>query len=282
MRTLAVANAKGGTGKTTLAVHLAAGLARQGKRTLLVDLDPQGSASTWLLGIDHGVGAGTAEALLAKRIGPDHVHLVPGYEQRLMLLSATPELEVAKERIASRPVAHLTLRRALRDIAGSYDFAVLDCPPAVGFFTVAALCAADAILAPVLAAYLSLAGLRRLEELVAEVRDGLESAVEILGYVLFAADPREAITAEARTTLQGAGARLFRGEVRISTAAKALPAARRTAWDDGADERGREDYRSVLRETLAKLGALTGGLDGITEAEGGTDGRRRPRRASAG
>ncbi len=276
MRTLAIANAKGGTGKTTVAVHLAAGLARQGRRVLLIDLDPQGSASTWLLGIDHGVGAGTAEALLAKRIGPEHLHQVPGYEQRLMILPATAELEVSRERIASRPVAHLTLRRALRDIAGSYDYAVLDCPPAIGFLTVSALCAADAVLAPVLAAYLSLAGLRRLEELVAEVRDGLESETRILGYVLFAADPREAITAEARATLQGAEARLFRSEVRISTAAKALPARRATAWDDGADERGSEDYRALLRETLAKLG----GLSGI--AEEGTDGRRRPRRASAG
>jgi chromosome partitioning protein len=278
VRTLAIANAKGGTGKTTLSVHIAAGLARQGKRTLLVDLDPQGSASTWLLGIDHGAAGGTAEALLAKRIGPDHVRPVPGYE-RLMLLSATPELEVAKDQIASRPVAHLTLRRALRDIAPSYDYAILDCPPAIGFLAVSALCAADAVLAPVLAAYLSLAGLRRLEELVGEVRDGLESTVQLLGYVLVAADPREAITAEARATLQGAaagGAKLFRSEVRISTAAKALPARRATAWDDGADERGREDYRAVLREVSAKLG----GLDGI--AEEGTDGRRRPRRVAGG
>jgi chromosome partitioning protein len=277
VRTLAIANAKGGTGKTTLAVHLAAGLARQGRRVVLVDLDPQGSASTWLLGIDHDVGAGTAEALVAKRIGPDHVHLVPGYEG-LVILPATAALEVAKDTISSRPLAHLTLRRALRDIAPSYDYAILDCPPAIGFLTVGALCAADAVLAPVLAAYLSLAGLRRLGELVGEVRDGLESAVEVLGHVLFAADPREAITAEARATLQGAGAGagLFRSEVRVSTAAKALPAARRTAWDDGADERGLADYRGVLRETLAKLGGLSG------TAEEGTDGRRRPRRVAGG
>jgi chromosome partitioning protein len=281
VRTLAIANAKGGTGKTTLAVHLAVGLARRGRRVLLVDLDPQGSASTWLLGLDHGIGGGVAEALLARRIGPDHAHLVPGYEKRLMILPATPGLEVAKDQIASRPVAHLTLRRALRDVAASYDDVVLDCPPAVGFLTVSALCAADAVLAPVLAAYLSLAGLRRLGELVAEVREGLESTVQVLGHVLFAADPREAITQEARATLQGAtGAKLLRSEVRISTAAKSLPARRMTAWDDGADERGREDYPRLLREVAANLGALEEDLDGIAE-EGGTNGRRGPRRTSA-
>lgn len=279
MRTLAIANAKGGVGKTALAVHLAAGLARRGKRVLLADLDPQGSASTWLHGLDHVGRLGMAEALVAKRINPDHVHPVPGYE-RLMLLPATPALEVSKDQIASRPLAHLTLRRALRDVAASYDFAILDCPPAIGFLTVAGLCASDAVVAPVLAAYLSLAGLRRLEDLVAEVRDGLESKVEILGYVLFAADPREAITGEARSTLQGAtGAKLFAAEVRISTAAKALPARRITAWDEGADSRGLEDYRAVLRETVAKLAALGGDLDGVEE-EGRADGRRGPRRAS--
>jgi len=253
MKTLAIANAKGGTGKTTLAVHLATGLARQGKRVLLVDLDPQASATSWLLGIGHDANVGTAEALLSKRIEHDHIRPIAGRDG-LFLMPATTALAASEDVISRRPLAHLTLGKVLRGVAGSYDFAILDCPPAAGFYVVSALCAADGVVAPVLGAFLSLAGLRRLEEVVAEVREGLDSTTQVLGYVLFAADPREAITAEAREILgKEAGGKLYKAEVRVSTAAKALPARRETAWDAGADPRGAEDYPAIMRETLERL-----------------------------
>jgi chromosome partitioning protein len=254
VRTLAIANAKGGTGKTTLAVHLAVGLAVQGRRVLLVDLDPQANATAWLLGAAHPIRSGAAEALVARRIAPEHLHAIPGRE-RLSLLPASKALAASEPSLSRRPAPDSALRAALRSVSEAFDFAIVDCPPAAGFYVVSALVAADAVVAPVLAAFLSLAGLARLEELVADVREGIGSDLSVLGCVLFAADRREAITAEARETLQAAaGAKLYSAEVRVSTAAKVLPANRATAWDDGADERGREDYRKVLKETLTRLG----------------------------
>lgn len=255
MKTIAIANAKGGTGKTTTAVHLAVGLAKEGRRVLLADLDPQGSATAWLMGLDGAEGSkGTAEALQAGRILDEHVHQVedrPGLE----LMPATAALPSADLVLANEVAGETILRRAFEKQRDRWDFVVLDCPPNIGLTVVSALCASDGVIAPVLGAYLSLAGLRRLEETVSRIRERLDVHTKVLGYVLFAADPREAITAEARDILKKeAGGKLFRAEVRVSTAAKALPARRETAWDEAsADVRGAEDYRALLRETLMRL-----------------------------
>jgi len=253
MRTVAVANSKGGVGKTTVAVHLAHGLALQGARTLLVDLDPQAHATAWFLGLGGGSGPGLAEALLSRRIGEEHLREVEG-RPGLSLLPASQTLAAAEHSLSKALGGQLVLRKVLATRARDYDFAVLDCPPALGFYVISALVASDGVLAPVPAAFLSLAGLRQLEEGVTQAREMLEVDTRILGYVLFAADPREAITAEVREALQQqAGDKLLRSEIRVSTAAKALPARQRTALDDGEDERGREDYRALVREVRGRL-----------------------------
>lgn len=252
MRVLAVANSKGGVGKTTLAVHLAVGLAQEGHRTLLVDLDPQGHATAWLLGLDAS-GPGVAEALLARRIAPEMLRAIDGRD-RLRLLAATPALAATEHPLARAIGGQLVLRKVLEDQAQAFDYAVLDCPPALGFYVLSALCASDGVLAPVPAAFLSFAGLRQLEDGVNQARELLGVDTRILGYVLFAADPREAITEEARAGLrQEAGDKLYRAEIRVSTAAKSLPARRVTAWDPHEDDRGAEDYPAVLKETLKRL-----------------------------
>lgn len=256
MRVLAVANAKGGTGKTTLAVHLAAGLARQGRRVLLVDLDPQANATQWLLATVAAGSAGAFEALTGD-IDPGHIHEAPG-RPGLWVLPASPALARAELALAGEVAGETLLRAALEELDG-YDVAILDCPPSLGLTVLSALVAADGVVAPVPAAYLSLTGLGRLAETVERVRARLNARVRILGYVLFAADGREAITAETREVLRGeAGRRLYRAEVRVSTAAKSLPARHATAWEPSEDRRGAEDYPAVLAETMARLGQRTG------------------------
>lgn len=251
--TLAVSNAKGGVMKTSVAVHVATGLARQGARVLLLDADVQGNATTWLLGTIPDT-AGTAEALrgtLPREAGMP----VEGYPT-LRVLAGGPRLAGADLTLAAEVAGETLLRRALARVSASYDYAVIDCPPAVGLTVVAALVAADAVLVPVLPGFLPLQGFAQLEDTRARVIERLGARADLLGVVLVGADPREAITADTRELLtRELGPRLFRSEVRISTAAKALPAHRRTAWDAGADARGAEDYTAVLAETLRKLRA---------------------------
>jgi chromosome partitioning protein len=256
MRTLAIVNAKGGTGKTTLAVHLAAGLARRGQRTLLVDLDPQGNASAWLLGELAPGTLGAADAIPAGRLGAEHLHAVPGREG-LSVLPSTPQLAGLDLALAQEVAGETLLRRALSGLRG-FDAVIIDCPPSLGLSVLSALVASDAAVAPVLPSFLALAGLARLEEACSRIRERLNARTHVLGFVLFGSDAREGVTAETRDVLEAEGAgRLFRAEVRVSTAAKSLPARRLTAWDAGADARGAADYAAVLDETLARLEAGT-------------------------
>lgn len=261
MKVLAIASSKGGTGKTTLAVHLATGLAADGKRVLLVDMDPQGSATAWLMGGQTHtdqvvVPRGTFDVLRARSIAGEDL----GRTRGLDFLASTLELRQADMLLAASPATGWSaLRDALQahTLAGTWakdrwDFVVVDCPPNVSMGTMNALCAADGVVAPVLSGSLSLVGLGELELSVQQLRKNLRVKARILGYVLFAADPREAVTGELREELKRRG-KLFAAEVRISTAAKTLSGAFATAWDAGVDERGREDYRAVLKEVLAKL-----------------------------
>ena len=254
MITLAAANAKGGTGKTTLAVHLAVGLARKGHRVVLVDLDPQGNATTWLLGQLGPGTTGIADAILRDgTIIPADLHTVPS-EANLNVLPATATLSTVDFKLGTEVAGERALSEALAPLADRFDYAIVDCPPSMGMTVLAGLCAANAVLAPVLPAFFSLTGLRRLEETVARIRARLGAATRVLGYVLFAADPREAITAETRALLTSeAKEKLFNAEIRVSTAAKALPARRLTAWDPGADTRGADDYEQILTEVLRRL-----------------------------
>jgi chromosome partitioning protein len=263
MRVLALASGKGGSGKSTTAVHLAVGLARQGRRVLLADLDPQGHATAWLLGLDDLPKAGTAEALLANKLGPEHLRQIEEPNLRgekggaLELLPSTRALHTADLSLAPEPGGHVILREVLKDYRdGGWDFVILDCPAALGFYSLAALCAAHGVVAPVPPTFLALSGLRQLEERIALAAKRLGADARLLGYLLFAVDPRKAITGESRDLLRReAGDRLYRAEVRISTAAESLPAYRRTAWDQGADPRGAEDYPAVLAETIERLDA---------------------------
>lgn len=262
MKAIALTTGKGGTGKTSMAVNLAVGLARQGKRVLLVDLDPTAHATVWLRGFDDHAKAGTAEALLEGRLREEHLRQVevPGARGggSLDLLPATRGLTTAELSLAPDVGAHLVLREVLTGYKGAaWDFAFFDCPPSLAFYSVAAMCAADGILAPVPAAFLALAGVRLLEERLELARRRLNARAKLLGLVLFDVDEREGITEEARQILRReAGDRLFDAEVRTSTAAKSLPARRETVWTPGADERGLSDYRAVLAEAMDRL---TGG-----------------------
>ena len=251
MIVLAVANAKGGTLKTSVAVHLAAGLARTGQRTLLVDLDPQGNASTWLLGaIPETPGA--AEALRG-HLRLEDTHTVPE-RHGLLVLHGGPTLAGAEIALAAEEAGATFLRRALSRQTGRFDYVVLDCPPALGLLVVSALVAADGVIVPTPPAFLALAGLAQLEDTLGRIGARLGAKARLLGAVLVAVDPRESLAGEIRALLRHElGPKFYRAEVRISTAAKSLPAHQRTAWDDGADPRGAEDYRAVLRETLARL-----------------------------
>jgi chromosome partitioning protein len=254
VRVIAVANNKGGTGKSSVAIHLAEGLARRERRALLVDLDSHGSATRWLLGASQQEGHGAYGALLGAELGTEDCVQVPRRE-RLWVLPSTPALSRAGVDLAAEVGGETLLRGSLEGLRGRFDVAVLDCPGDLSIVVLAALVAADGIVVPVLSDFLALSGLSRLEDALGRARKRLRAKAELLGYVHFGVNTRHAIAEETRALLQETG-RLFSAEVRTSTAAKSLPARQETAWDEGADARGAEDYEALVDEVAERLEEL--------------------------
>jgi chromosome partitioning protein len=199
-RILAVANQKGGVGKTTTAVNIAAGLAQAGQRVLLVDLDPQGNA-TMGSGIDKRslketvyqvlLGLSTAENVRARSEAG-------GYD----ILPANRELAGAEVEMVELEHREVRLKGALAPLADGYDYIVLDCPPALNLLTLNGLVAADAVVIPMQCEYYALEGLSDLINTIKKVRTHLNPSIEIAGLLRTMFDPRNTLAQQVSAQLE--------------------------------------------------------------------------------
>jgi chromosome partitioning protein len=200
-RVMVVANQKGGVGKTTTAVNMAAALAQHGLRVLVIDLDPQGNAST-ALSIDHPRGtASTYDALVEGRPLTEVVVESPAIEG-LYVVPATIDLAGAEIELVSMVARENRLRRALRahpwvfgDDEQRFDYVLIDCPPSLGLLTLNALVAGDEMLIPIQAEYYALEGLGQLMETVDMVQEHLNPTLRVTTIVLTMYDARTRLSA---------------------------------------------------------------------------------------
>ena len=199
-RIFAVANQKGGVGKTTTTINLAASLARMQKRVLVVDLDPQGNA-TMGSGIDkNSLQNGTYEVLTAQSETANAV--VQAQEAGYALLPANGDLTAAEVELLDMEEKEQRLRRALQAIAADYDYILIDCPPSLNMLTLNALVAADAVLIPMQCEYYALEGLSALSNTIAAIQQALNPGLKIEGLIRTMFDPRNNLTQQVSEQLK--------------------------------------------------------------------------------
>lgn len=193
MKVFAVANQKGGVGKTSVAVNLAATLAHYGQRTLLVDLDPQGNATTGS-GIDKNKVERTIYGVLLGEYAASsaRVRAAGGYA----VLPANRELAGAEVEMIDLPRREFRLKEALAAIEADHDFVVIDCPPALNLLTVNALTAARAVIIPMQCEYYALEGLSDLVGTLRKVKANLNPTIEIEALIRTMYDPRSSLTTQ--------------------------------------------------------------------------------------
>ena len=204
-RVTACTNQKGGVGKTTTVVNLAAYLAISGTRTLVIDLDPQGNASTGL-GADRGAASTVYDALI-NRVPISEIAR-PTSIDGLDLVPASPTLAGAEVELAGLAGREHRLAASLAEVDGRYDRVLVDCPPSLGLLTINALTAADGVLIPIQAEYYAMEGLGSLVNTIRLVRGSLNPRLEIEGVVITMVDRRTRLSAqvtkEVRRHLEGA------------------------------------------------------------------------------
>ncbi|HEV7858162.1 MAG TPA: ParA family protein [Pyrinomonadaceae bacterium] len=252
MKTIAIANQKGGVGKTTTAVNLGAGLAIEGYRVLMIDLDSQCNLTRTFLSPE------MIQNTLANVLIDNKVEQLPFqaaiYETHIENLDlAASHIRLARLEKSGQFDDLFRLKDALASLSAEYDFVLIDCPPSLGVVVTQALLASDNVLIPVAAEYYAFEGTQDLEETVKSVRRS-NPALNILGYIVTRFDARTTASADAYAQAKTMfGDRLFETLIRSNTHLIAAPAYRQSIFEYAQTSRGSEDYLNFTHEFLSRL-----------------------------
>lgn len=253
-RVVAIANQKGGVGKTTTAVNLGASLAADGRRVLVIDVDPQGNASSGFGVPPADVEMGMYQALIGQASLREVLR--PSELDLLRLAPASRDLAGASLELASLDDAHVRLRGAIEPVRGEFDDILIDCPPSLDLLTINGLTAADAVLVPVQCEYYAMEGLSKLVETIEMVRTSLNERLVIEGIVFTMYDPRNNLAHQVVNEVQGFfREQVFETKIPRNIRLSEAPSYGKPCLLYDLPSRGAQAYIQLARELLDRRAA---------------------------
>lgn len=247
---IAVANQKGGVGKTTTGINLAAAMVQLGQRVLLIDIDPQGNATVGCGVAKDEVGSGIYEVLLGEARLAETISTT---ESGIELVAANGDLAGAQVELINEIGRELKLRLALKEDRDQYSYIFIDCPPALNILTLNALVAADAVIIPMQCEYFALEGLTGLVETIKKIRETLNPRLRIEGLLRTMFDGRNTLANEVSAQLmQHFGDKVYQTIIPRNVRLAEAPSYGRTVFEYDGSSKGARAYLALASEILNK------------------------------